>query len=57
MIIYNRTFDYAQSLDNENIDLADKIRTILYSSIQIGTQYALEINLEDYSEFQQYLNN
>ena len=57
LIIYNRTFDYAQSLDNENIDLADKIRTILYSSIQIGTQYALEINLEDYSEFQQYLNN
>jgi len=55
--IYKKTFDYAQSLECENIELEDKIRTLLYSSIQIGTQYALEIDLDDDSEFQQFMEN
>jgi hypothetical protein len=54
---YKMTFDYAQSLDCDDIDLEDKIRTILYSSIQIATQYALEIDLNDDSEFQRFMEN
>lgn len=54
---YKMTFDYAQSLDCDDIDLEDKIRTILYSSIQIATQYALEIDLDDDSEFQRYMES
>jgi len=54
---YKMTFDYAQNLDCDDIDLEDKIRTILYSSIQIATQYASEIDLDDDSEFQLYMES
>lgn len=57
LTIYKKTFYYAQSFDIEGIDLENKIKSILYSAIAIGTQYALEIDLEDDTEFQKFLKS
>ena len=57
IMIYKKTFDFAQSLDAEGISLEFKIRTVLYSSIQLATEYALCIDLDDDSEYQHYLTN
>ncbi|NDP20937.1 MAG: hypothetical protein GZ091_07640 [Paludibacter sp.] len=55
MTIYKKTFDYAQRLENEDISLDSKIRTVLYSSIHLAREYALCLDLEDDSEYQHYL--
>jgi hypothetical protein len=55
--IYQKTFDFALRLNAEEIPLDFKIRTVLYSSIQLATEYAICLDLEDDSEFQHYLEN
>ena len=53
--IYQKTFDFIIDLQCDNIDFADKIKSVIYSAIQIGTEYALRIDLDDDSMYEKYL--
>ncbi len=49
--------DNVRAMECNDLALKEKIKTILYSSMQIAIEYALRIDLDDDSELQDYLEN
>ncbi|MDP4271712.1 MAG: hypothetical protein Q8909_16570 [Bacteroidota bacterium] len=56
-LLCNTITDYVRDMEYSDFALEEKIKTILYSSVQIAIEYTLRIDLDDDTEIQHYLEN